>query len=137
MRVVVIIPSFYPAIVYGGSTFASYHLTKAAAESGVDLWVSTTNANGDERLDKEVNIFQSLDQFKIKYYHEEIVNYFSSSYIFGIFKDIKKGGCSSHSINFFIPDSISTVFFNVVQKKDFAFTKRKLSSMVISNYRMV
>ena len=82
MRVVVIIPSFYPAIVYGGSTFASYHLTKAAAESGVDLWVSTTNANGCERLDKEVNIFQSLDQFKIKYYHEELVNYFSSSFIF-------------------------------------------------------
>nr|MBC8306451.1 glycosyl transferase family 1 [Pelagibacterales bacterium] len=42
MRVALIIPSFYPAVVYGGSTFASYDLTKEAANNGMDIWVSTT-----------------------------------------------------------------------------------------------
>ena len=117
MRVVVIIPSFYPAIVYGGSTFASYHLTKAAAESGVDLWVSTTNANGCERLDKEVNIFQSLDQFKIKYYHEELVNYFSSSYIFGIFKDIKNADVVHIQSIFSYPTPLALFYSMLFRKK--------------------
>ena len=50
MKVALVIPSFYPATVYGGSIFASYYLTKEAANQGLDIRVLTTNANGKERL---------------------------------------------------------------------------------------
>jgi len=44
MKIALVIPSFYPATVYGGSVFASYYLTKEAAHQGLDIRVLTTNA---------------------------------------------------------------------------------------------
>ena len=66
MKVALVIPSFYPATVYGGSIFASYYLTKEAAHQGLDIRVLTTNANGKERLRLVSNKFIDLDGFKDK-----------------------------------------------------------------------
>ena len=88
MKVALVIPSFYPATVYGGSIFASYYLTKEAAHQGLDIRVLTTNANGKERLKLVSNKFIDLDGFKIKYYHEQCIKYFSFRLLFGLWKDL-------------------------------------------------
>ena len=38
MKVVVVIPYFYPAFIYGGPVFAAYHLSQKAAENGVVVY---------------------------------------------------------------------------------------------------
>ena len=37
MKLVVVIPYFYPAYIYGGPVFAAYHLCQKVAENGVNV----------------------------------------------------------------------------------------------------
>jgi len=46
MRVLHIVPSFYPAHVYGGPIQSVYHLCRYLARNGCEVKVLTTNANG-------------------------------------------------------------------------------------------
>ena len=91
MRICFISSSFFPAIVYGGPISATWDLSRNLSIHGVDIYVSSTNANGKTRLDVERNTFiEHNKNFFIKYYHEQIINIFSFSFIFGIWSDIKK-----------------------------------------------
>ena len=123
MRVALIIPSFYPAIVYGGSTFASYDLTKEAANNGVDIWVSTTNANGDCRLEKETNTYLEQDKFKVKYYNEQVIKYFSASMLFGLWKDIKSADIVHLQAIFSYPTPLA-LLYSFLQNKKLLFSPR-------------
>lgn len=51
MRLNLIIGSFYPASNYGGPVFSSYHIGKELASLGVKVLVSTTDADGERKLD--------------------------------------------------------------------------------------
>lgn len=117
MRIAVIIPSFYPALVYGGSTFASYHLTKAASDNGLSIAVSTTNANGRKLLDVPVNEFTQLDNFQIKYYHEQWVNFFSLKYLIGVWNDIKSADVVHIQSIFSYPTPIALLYAFIQRKK--------------------
>ena len=115
MKVALVIPSFYPATVYGGSIFASYYLTKEAAHQGLDIRVLTTNANGKERLKIVSNKFIDLDGFKIKYYHEQCIKYFSFRLLFGLWKDLKSTDVLHLQAIFSYPTPIALLlafFFN-------------------------
>ena len=91
MKICLVSHSFYPATFYGGPIFATWELAKRLSESGIEVFVSTTNANGKKRLFVEKdNYIKQQDNFFIKYYHEEIVNRFSVSYYLGIWKDIRE-----------------------------------------------
>ena len=57
MKLVVIIPSFYPAVVYGGPIFTSLHTAEELAKLGIEVRVSTTNANMTKRLNIAPNIW--------------------------------------------------------------------------------
>ena len=46
MRVLYLVPSFYPAICHGGPIFSGYHLCNALSQKGIDLRVLTTDTNG-------------------------------------------------------------------------------------------
>lgn len=50
MNVLHVVPSFYPASIYGGPVHAVYALTRALARAGCRVRVLTTNANGREIL---------------------------------------------------------------------------------------
>jgi glycosyltransferase involved in cell wall biosynthesis len=117
MRVALIIPSFYPAVVYGGSTFASYHLTKEVAELGVGIWVSTTNANGKEALSVPLNHYTDLSQFKVKYYREEIREKLSISLLRGLWKDIKQADIVHLQAIFSYPTPIALLYAFLQRKK--------------------
>ena len=60
-------------------------------EKGIEIYVSTTNANGKEKLSNvstKKHIKQAENVF-IRYYNEQIINFFSISFIYGVFSDIK------------------------------------------------
>ena len=91
MRICLVSSSFYPATFYGGPISATWDLSRKLASKGVDIYVSTTNANGSNKLDVEHNMFlKKQDNFFVKYYNEQISNKISFAFIFGIWNDIKK-----------------------------------------------
>ena len=89
MNLVVVIPYFYPANIYGGPIFAAYNLCKKIAEIGVNVDVITTNINGKKKLDVMPNVFISQSGLKVKYYYQYLFPYFSHKMIFGLANDIK------------------------------------------------
>ena len=81
MKISVVMPYFFPATIYGGPIFASYNLCKESALLQAQVQVITTDANRLHRLDTEVNKFQTLNNFKVKYCKEEIPKYFSITFL--------------------------------------------------------
>jgi len=91
MKLNLIIPSFYPATVYGGPIFSTLNTCRELAKfDNIDIYVSTTNANMNSKLDVKTNIFTELEKnIFVKYYDETIINKISLSLFFNISKDIK------------------------------------------------
>lgn len=91
MRICVIVPSFFPAVFYGGSIFSIHESLKLFSNKKLEIFVSTTSANGSTRLKVKKNIFLKLKQnYFVKYYFDEIINRFSLSFLFGIWSDVRK-----------------------------------------------
>ncbi|AFV97996.1 hypothetical protein B649_08420 [Candidatus Sulfuricurvum sp. RIFRC-1] len=89
MRLSVVIPSFYPAVKYGGPIYATLNLSEALAVLGIDVYVSTTNAHVDQKLDVIPNKFIAMQKhFSVKYYNETRINRFSLSLLLNLWKDI-------------------------------------------------
>lgn len=88
MRLLVVIPSFYPAINYGGPIFTSYYTCNELAKLNVQFKVITTNANGATKLAIESNKFTNLNGYPIKYFNETIIGRFSWSLFCKIKADI-------------------------------------------------
>ena len=91
MRICLVSSSFYPATFYGGPISATWDLSKELAKKNVEMYISTTNANGNSRLKVNTNRFiKQKEKLFVKYYHEQIINRFSLAFIFGIWDDIRK-----------------------------------------------
>ena len=81
MRICLISSSFYPATFYGGPIFSTLGLSKYLSQNNYQVFVSTTNANGKERL-SNISTKEHKEVYKniwVRYYHEEILNFFSFS----------------------------------------------------------
>src|SRR5947209_1816600 len=50
LRVLHVMPWFYPAMIYGGPAQSVYDLARATSRAGCKVRVLTTNANGDANL---------------------------------------------------------------------------------------
>ena len=117
MRICLVSSSFYPAIFYGGPISATWDLSKKLAEKGNEIYVSTTNANGDNKLAVECNNFLEKEKnVFVKYYNEQIINKFSISFLFGIWSDIKKSDVVYIQYLFHYTVLFS-LLFSVIQKK--------------------
>ncbi len=118
MRVSLVIPSFYPAVVYGGPIFATLHAAEVLSENGVDVYVSTTNANGKERLEIETGKFiRQEENLYIKYYNETIVNRLSLAMFFGLWRDIKKADVVHVQSTFSAPSPMALIYATLLNKK--------------------
>ena len=91
MRICLVSSSFYPATFYGGPISATWDLSQELAKKDVEMYISTTNANGNSRLKVNTNRFiKQKEKLFVKYYHEQFINRFSLAFIFGIWNDIRK-----------------------------------------------
>lgn len=90
MKISLVIPSFFPAVIYGGPVFSTFHTCEELAKiEDVEVYVSTTNANMTTRLDVQTNEWTKFEEnFFVKYYNETKINKYSLSLILGIWKDI-------------------------------------------------
>jgi len=118
MRICLVSSSFYPAMLYGGPISATWDLSKKLANNGIEVYVSTTNANGASKLDVIKNDFlEKQDNLFVKYYNEQIINKFSFSFIFGIWSDIKKSDVVYIQYLFHYTVFISVLFSFLLRKK--------------------
>ena len=91
MKICLIIPSFFPAVSYGGPVYSSYNTCIELSKlSDISLFVSTTNANMNRgSLDVIVNKRLEINnKFHVKYY-QVLFGTFSLSLIRNLWDDIK------------------------------------------------
>jgi glycosyltransferase involved in cell wall biosynthesis len=92
MKINLIIPSFYPAVIYGGPIFSTLNTCRELSKiKNNQVFVSTTNANMTSHLNLKKNIFLELEKnIFVKYYHDNWINRLSLPLLFNLWKDIKK-----------------------------------------------
>ncbi len=118
IKLSVIIPSFYPAVVYGGWVFSSFNTCKELAALGIECYVSTTNDNGKNPLPPvEKSYKKILDNIFVKYYKQNIKERFSLSMLVGLYKDIKACDIVHVQSIFSAPTPLGLFFANLLNKK--------------------
>ncbi len=117
MKLCVVVPSFYPAFIYGGPIVSIHNTCRALADQGVEVFVSTTNANGVGKLDVPVNQFQRLaENYNVKYYDDTVVGRFSWQFSFNIAADIRV--CDVVKVEDIFSTYVPiTLFFSMFYKK--------------------
>lgn len=118
MKINLIIPSFFPATIYGGPIFSTLHTTEELAKfNNIEINVSTTNTNMNSRLEVETNKkIKFQENFYVKYYDETVIDKFSLQFIFNIWKDIKEADIVHIQAIFNIPIPISLFFAKIFNK---------------------
>ena len=92
MKICVIIPSFYPAISYGGPIFSSLNACKELSKiPNMEISVSTTNINMDKgKLNVLTNKWVKFrEKFYVKYYSVLLLGFSLGLYL-NLWRDIKK-----------------------------------------------
>ena len=117
LKILVVIPSYYPATAYGGPIFTSLHTCEELAKIGLEVRVSTTNANLTSRLDIETNKWIHLSKnFFVKYYNETVIGRFSLQLYLNIFNDIKQADAIHIQGIFDTPTPISLLYAKLYKK---------------------
>ncbi|MEK7089219.1 MAG: glycosyltransferase [Patescibacteria group bacterium] len=68
MRILHIVPSYYPAHRYGGPIQSVHNLNKELVRQGVDVTVYTTSADGPNNLEVPNGVPVDLDGVKVYYF---------------------------------------------------------------------
>jgi glycosyltransferase involved in cell wall biosynthesis len=90
MRLLYVVPSYYPATVYGGPIFSIHAAAGALAALAIDVHVATTNANGDGKLEVPTDIEVKLaENYRVHYYDDTITNRFSWAFTKGLAADVR------------------------------------------------
>ncbi len=117
MEILIIIPSFYPAQIYGGPVFTSFYTCNELFKIGVKFKVVTTNANGCSKLKVDQNKFIYKYGYPVKYFNETIIGKLSLDLLFGIRKDIKKANIIHIQGLFSVPTPVSLILAKTFKKK--------------------
>ncbi|HID9092169.1 TPA: glycosyltransferase [Enterobacter mori] len=124
MKILVVMPHFYPATVYGGPIISSYNTCQELAKLGHEVFVSTTNVNQNTKLDIETNVnIKISDNFNIKYYEETIANRFSCQMVRRLWSDIKSVDVV-HIQYIFNYCTLVALYYAVLQRKKIILSPR-------------
>jgi glycosyltransferase involved in cell wall biosynthesis len=134
MKLNLIIPSFYPAVVYGGPIFSTFNTCKELAKfKDLEIYVSTTNTNMYSKLDVETNKWIKLENFYVKYYNETIIDKFSFSLYTNIHKDIKKSDIIHIQAIFNTPTPLSLFWSRFYKKPTILSPRGSLGDWVMNH----
>ena len=124
MKLAFISPSFYPAFYYGGPIFSTYYNALELSKLGVEIYVSTTDANGNESLDVKTNMFiEHTKNFFIKYYSPSSKNGFSYKMVGGLKKDIQDSDII-YTQSVFSLSTVLTFYYSKKRLKPLLFSPR-------------
>jgi len=125
MHICFIIPTFYPAIVYGGPTFSTYYACLELAKMGVIINVATTNANGNTNLVIDTkNLISIEENIHVRYFNRNLnFKKFPFSLYKGVSEYIKKCDVVHLQVVFSTPTPVS-LFLSKWYKKPILFSPR-------------
>lgn len=124
MKIGVVIPSFYPATVYGGPLHSSLAMCQSLARLGHEVFVFTTNANGKSHTDVPIREMVELEPgLKVKYYHDTIPTRLSLMMIPGLWSDLKSVDVVYTQAIFSVPTPLS-LLYSTLQGKTVVVTPR-------------
>lgn len=90
MRIRIIVPTYFPATAYGGPTFSIHNTAQALARDGIDITVSTTDADRPGRLDVPTDAAVAFEErYQVRYYREEITDRYSWDFVRNIGADVE------------------------------------------------
>lgn len=69
MRVLHVVPSYYPAVRYGGPIVSVRRLCESLVQAGVEVDVATTDADGPGDLDVPTDRWTDLGGVRVRYFH--------------------------------------------------------------------
>jgi glycosyltransferase involved in cell wall biosynthesis len=135
LKIGLIIPSFFPAVVYGGPIFSTLYTCRELIKfDDLRLRVSTTNANMGSKLDVKVNEYIELEpKLFIKYYDELIIGKFSLSLFFNIWRDIKNSDIIHVQSIFNTPTPISLIAAKLFKKPTILSPRGSLGEWPLKN----
>jgi glycosyltransferase involved in cell wall biosynthesis len=112
-----ICPQFFPAVTYGGPVFSTLHTSKELVKLGFKVLVSTTNANWKTKLKVDTDKYIQLEEnLWVKYYNETIINRFSYSLAFNLWREIRKSDIVFIQYVFSISTPIGLIYAKVFRK---------------------
>lgn len=125
MIVNLIIPSFYPAVSFGGPIFSTLHTSLELSKlDNVIINVSTTNTNLTSRLDVDTNRkVKFSDDFYVRYYNETKLNIISLSLFLNVWRDIKYSDIV-HIQSIFSTSTLISLFYAKLLKKPIVLSPR-------------
>jgi glycosyltransferase involved in cell wall biosynthesis len=89
MRVRIVVPTYFPATAYGGPTFSIHNTAQALARDGIDIAVSTTDADRPNRLDVRTDAPVPFEErYRVRYYREQVTDRFSWDFARSISRDV-------------------------------------------------
>ncbi|QLQ65042.1 MULTISPECIES: glycosyltransferase [Providencia] len=135
-NILLVIPTYYPAIKYGGPIFSTLNTSEEINKlNNIKLSVVTTNANKNERLDIITNQWIKINNTDIKYYNDSIIDKLSFPLMFNIWKDIKKNDIIHIQSIFNTPTPISLFYSRVLKKPIVLSPRGSLGDWCLSNGR--
>lgn len=78
LRILHVVPTYYPAVRYGGPIYAVHSLCKALAARGHDVQVFTTNVDGPSISDVPLNRPVDMDGVSVRYFGVEVKRFYAS-----------------------------------------------------------
>lgn len=128
MKVLHVTPSYYPATVYGGPVFSVHYACQALARQGVQINVSTTNANGGAKLDVPTWAPVAFGpNHLVHYYNDTIINRFSAALTLSLWRDIRTAQIV-HLQNVFSAQAVWTLLLAGPAKKPVLLSPRGVLS---------
>lgn len=86
-----VVPSYYPATVYGGPIFSIHSMCEHVARLGVEVRVSTTNVNGTSTLPVDDGKRVALSsKYSVRYYKATLGERFSWAFVKNVHRDIEE-----------------------------------------------
>mgnify|MGYP000097258442 CR=1 FL=1 len=124
MNICIVIPYFYPAIVYGGPVFSSKHTVQELAKiSDNKIVVATTNANGKSRLFKSEQTALNSSNIYINYYNDNFIGRFSFPMMFLLWREIYWSDVV-HIQTLFSPSTFFALFYSRIFRKKIVLSPR-------------
>jgi len=127
MKLLHIVPSFYPATYWGGPIFSVYDLCNHIVDNhSVHLTVLTTNAAGPRLKDKLIlgsNPVRQAAGYDVYYFRRVLPNVISLSLLLNLNKFIKQSDIV-HLTGVYSFTTIPTLFFCLINKKPIVWSPR-------------
>jgi glycosyltransferase involved in cell wall biosynthesis len=117
LKILFVSPSFYPATYYGGPVYSTYNTARTLANAGVQVYVVTTNSNGNKKLNVKTNKFINIhNNLNVKYYALGSKRGFSFLMFLFLWNDIRKVNII-YLVSVFSPPTPLTLFLSIVLRK--------------------